>query len=233
MTVEVIIGHGDADDDHRKAAREWVTRWWRSRCYKVTTAVSASNPWVKADAYNEVASRSTADVLVIADADVWAPTAQVAKAIEAAALHGWAVPAHEVHRLSPDATLAALELDPADMETPADPTLDVLNGCPRRHDLLAGGGLLMIARGLWDQVGGFDPRFIGWGGEDYSLGCALRTYSGHNVHVTRGRLWHLWHPLAEDNGKGTRGADALAFRYRRAKFRPDDMRALIAEWRQL
>ena len=45
----------------------------------------------------------------------------------------------------------------------------------------------------YDQAGGFDPRFVGWGGEDTSLGAALTTLVGPPARL-EASVWHLWHP---------------------------------------
>ena len=83
---------------------------------------------------------------------------------------------------------------------------------------------------LWRDVGGFDDRFHGWGGEDFALGCALRSLSGQYAHKLAGTLRHLWHPPAPSNG-GLLPDDnfALANRYRAAKFDPAAMRDIINE----
>lgn len=226
-SVEVVIGHGRYDDDHRKAAREWVTRWYEARGYPVRSGVCRTKRWCKAAAYNAAADATTADVLVIADADSYPRTSSLARAVDHAAGGGWSVPFRKVRRLSADATDTLLGCDPAAQDEPA---VRVLAQAP--HDALSGGGVVVMHRDVWAQVGGFDPRFSGWGGEDYALGCALRTLADQSLGCG-GNLWHLWHPPQSDCRASSPETDALAFRYRRAKFRPDDMRALIAEWRQL
>lgn len=224
MGVEVIIGYGN-EDAHRFAARAWVARWYRSRGYTVTEHRADGERWVKADAFNPPVLASTAEVVVLADSDSFVSAAQLERSIEAAQRGQWSAPFTKVRRLSPAATLAALSCDPAVTEWPPDGGLS-----QPPHDVLPGGGIVVFPRELAVELGPFDPRFRGWGGEDYALGCAARTLAGEYAYQVAGPLWHLWHPPQPDAGSNPE-ADALGLRYRVAKFRPEKMRALIEEGR--
>jgi GT2 family glycosyltransferase len=52
--------------------------------------------------------------------------------------------------------------------------------------------VVIVPRPLWDAVGGFDERFIGWGGEDEAFHAACLALAG--VDRLDGDTWHLWHP---------------------------------------
>ena len=203
MNVEVIIGHHVSDDEHRSTAREWVTGWYTARGYQVTTGVATGTVWCKAQAFNDAVAASTADVVVLADADSF-PLADA---------------------LTRAATAQLLERDPARTDIPPDVRLEA-----EVHDILPGGGIVVMDRQLAVDCGPFDPRFAGYGGEDFALGNAARTFCGNYAYVsTAGVLFHLWHPRA-----GAMSADTkhLVNRYRLAKFDADRMRALIDEWRR-
>ena len=224
-TAHVVMGASTADDDSRRRARDWTTRWWQSRGWPVTVGHTNQSPWCKADAYNAAVTAVTADVLIVADADSIPRPRALDRAVDHAATGGWAVPFRKVRRLTPDATDTLLACDPATQDEPA---VRVLAQAP--HDALPGGGVVVVHRNLWSAVGGFDPRFRGWGGEDYALGCALRTLAGPAL-MCGGNLWHLWHTPQPDCRAASPATDALGWRYRKAKFKPDAMRALIGEWR--
>ena len=221
MSVHVIVGHSSHDDATRLANRDWVVARYRAHQYPVTIGVTRRKAWVKADAFAKAADVD-ADVLVIADADCLVTRGALAQTVADARREGYAVPAKTVHRLTPDASDLVRASDPCD---DPDPRL------PREgtHHLLAGGGIVAVARDLWVEVGGFDPRFTGWGGEDFSLGCALYALTGRYPRRQPGVLWHLWHPPQGRNQRLTPANEALANRYRAAKFTPDAMRALIQE----
>lgn len=74
---------------------------------------------------------------------------------------------------------------------------------------------VVVPRILWDQVGGFDERFIGWGAEDEAFIAACE----HDAGVDRldGDVWHLHHPPApwkDHRSPDYRAALGLLDRYR-------------------
>lgn len=223
MTVEVIIGHHADDDAHRTAAREWVTGWYIARGFRVTAGTADGPVWCKAEAFNPAVAASTADVVVLADADSFPAARALTDAVDWAARGGWAAPFGRVCRLDRAATSRLLGCDPATTGVPPD-----LRTEADVHDILPGGGVVVMGRRLALECGPFDPRFAGWGGEDFALGNAARTLCGDYARISAGPLFHLWHPrdavMAGDSRR-------LADRYRRAKFDAPAMRSLIDEWR--
>jgi hypothetical protein len=95
-----------------------------------------------------------------------------------------------------------------------------------------------MLRSTWENVGGVDPRFVGWGGEDIAFGWALDTLAGPHTNLGA-PLYHLWHPLAVDRRKASPETDRLAGRYAEANGKPEAMRALIdgapddSRWREM
>lgn len=51
------------------------------------------------------------------------------------------------------------------------------------------GGLTIVPRAVWDRVGGFDERFIGWGYEDAAFLIAAGEFDRLS-----GPAYHFWHP---------------------------------------
>lgn len=61
---------------------------------------------------------------------------------------------------------------------------------------LTAGTLMMITRNAFLQVGGYDERFEGWGGEDDEMTLHLWKYINNNeitLHQSTGNLFHLYH----------------------------------------
>jgi predicted glycosyltransferase involved in capsule biosynthesis len=58
--------------------------------------------------------------------------------------------------------------------------------------------MLAVPRKLWDEVGGFDERFVGWGGEDNAFWHACTVISGAEPARVPGYAYHLWHPAASN-----------------------------------
>ncbi len=227
MKVQVIIGGHVDDDDHRYASRQWVAGWYAARGLMPLVYLADARPWAKADAYNAAVSLTDADVAVLADADSFVALEALQWAIGQAAEVGWAAPFSRVNRLDEAATMACLDADPVTTEVPPVRTL-----AQEVHDCLPGGGIVAMRTDLAVACGPFDPRFRGWGGEDFALGNAARTLSGNYAAQRPGPLWHLWHPPQPRTADLDQATERLALRYRIAKFKPDAMRDLIDEWRQ-
>lgn len=56
------------------------------------------------------------------------------------------------------------------------------------------GGVKVIGRAMWDDVGGFDHRFLGWGHEDRAFVHAMEVLHGPRVRTAGGHMVNLWHP---------------------------------------
>lgn len=178
-----------------------------------------SGEWCKARAVAEALRGVSADVLVIADADVWVATvSHVVEAVRAG--HQWGYPHRGIRRLTAAATEAVLAGADPDRITDYDepPT--------RAHP---GGGVVVVRREVYDETP-LDPRFVGWGHEDDAWGLALHTIHGRPA-KGNGRLIHLWHPPQEriDRRRGSEANLALFGRYRAALNNPARMRALLEE----
>jgi hypothetical protein len=95
------------------------------------------------------------------------------------------------------------------------------------------GGIHVVSRTLWDESGGYDERFVGWGGEDTSYQFACQTLRGYRR--LTGEVFHLYHPMQRrDPSKPEFIANrALEKRYVDASKNREKMLALLAEPRRL
>lgn len=57
---------------------------------------------------------------------------------------------------------------------------------------LVWGGMFAVPRKMWDETGGFDRQFWGYGGEDLAFLVACATIGGQ-LRIDEGDLYHLWH----------------------------------------
>lgn len=224
MKAEVIIPWRDTGDPDRSAALGWVLDRWAEMALPLDVTIaqtSGPGPWVKAEAVNPAVGISGADIVIIADADVWCeavPDALVAVQRGAP----WAIPHGKVHRLTAASTAAVLagthpaRLGPgATSETP--------------YIGVASGGLVVLAREIALDVP-LDRRFRNWGGEDHAWGFALQTLHGEPWRSSA-PLWHLWHePEPRINRRvGNQASEALRRRYAAARGHRPSMRAIIEE----
>ncbi len=199
--------------------RERALEFVRGRYgWPVTIAEAPPGPWCKAAAVMPAVEASSADVLVIADADVFTDGLEAAvDAVEQGA--PWAVPHLRVHRLNEIATGR------------------VLAGGDWREQPVAqwpyigfeGGGIVVLRRSDYLRAP-LDERSVGFGGEDESWACALTTVVGEPWRGTAD-LAHMWHPPQERMSRrwGSEESKALALRYHAANGDADAMRALLEE----
>lgn len=92
-------------------------------------------------------------------------------------------------------------------------------------------GTLAVPRSLWDQVRGFDERFIGWGWEDLAFWASCNALGGGFQRI-EGDMYHLWHPRSRDDNEGQphhAANQVLGERYLAAKNNPGLMREIISE----
>lgn len=93
-------------------------------------------------------------------------------------------------------------------------------------------GCPIIPRRLWDDMGGFDERFIGWAPEDHAMNAVATTLGGDHIITPGGSLFHLWHPIdgrPTDDDPHYAESCALFRRYQAAKGDVAAIRTLIAE----
>lgn len=208
MTVDVVIPWADGNDEHRERALEYITARYAEQCpdWNIVLGVATTSPWVKARAVQAGLAASTADIVIVADADVWADSTRAAVTAVAAGKRSWAMPHKWVRRLSRAGT--------ADVYAGT----RRLNNAPREkreYAAFQGGGIVVLPRAVYDACP-LDPRFEGWGHEDESWARALRLLHGRRWVDPDGRLEHLWHPpQPRDGARGAPESWELRERYRR------------------
>lgn len=219
--VEVIVPVALATCEYRRRAWAHLRERWAGTGWDIIES-PGGDPWVKADAVNQAIEASAADVVVVADADVWCDG--IMDAVAHVIDHGgWAVPHGRVHRLTEDASARVMAGEPLDLDRVEQ---DPYRGVP-------GGGLVVIDRSLYLDIP-MDSRFVGWGGEDECWGFALQKIHGVPWRGTR-PLMHLWHPPQErrSRGRGSVDTENLRHRYQRARHSRTQMLTLITEAKEV
>lgn len=230
MTVLVLVPYrprqrGGSDVRARNADVVWS--WWHRRYGLQPIVGDDPNPdtFNRGRALNAAALRAQprpGDVLVLADADLVPTGSAIDAAVGAVALghRGMVVPFAEVRYLSEAESVAVHDHGGVMRD---DPDLDGV------WDRRSTGGINVVSADLFDAVGGFDPRFEGWGFEDaaFDIACAA---IGAPTSWIDAPVWHLWHPPARDPNAPTYEASlALCRRYEAAAGSSVAVRALIEE----
>lgn len=218
MSVGVVLPwYEGAQDPRRDEALAYVRTWWSSTYPDWQLAMGVfrqdEGPWCKGLAVHRGVRELDADIIVVADADVICDNVHDA-VDQIQRLHAsWAIPHRMVCRLTADATTMFLRdgRRPVATMRPGVPSPDFVEVYPG----VAGGGLVVLPRRLLADVP-IDPRFRGWGQEDYAWSRALTMISGH---PWRGQspCLHLWHQpqVRLTRGRGSPASVDLFHRYHR------------------
>jgi hypothetical protein len=219
--VSVIVPTGGVECEWRERARRWVLDWYRREHPEWDLIEGRSGlPWSKGAAVADGYGHASGDIIVIADADSFIHPQSLTKAVGGIKRDRphWAVPHGTVYRLSQASTEAiyAGARPHARMEL-----------ARKAYKGLPGGGIVVLNRSAYETVGGIDPRFEGWGGEDLTFGWVLRCLCGPPWRETA-PFWHLYHPHPAPSLSGSPESEALVAQYRAIRRLPNETRALIA-----
>lgn len=224
MTVDVLIPWSNGCEQ-RARLLAWTMAQYGDRYpgWKIILGASPPGPFNRAAAILAAAAKSSAEVLVVSDADVWCNPLPACEAIAAGA--PWAVPHTLIHRLSEGSTEKVLH--GADWRG-----LPLSTDCAQDSKPYKGnetGTLFVIRRDVLFDVPP-DIRFVGWGQEDEAHAAALNTLVGKPWRGTDD-LVHCWHPPQPRQSRrvGNGASMALARRYRNARNRLVVMRELVEE----
>jgi hypothetical protein len=144
----------------------------------------SEGPWARAAACNAAALSAGAwEIALVADADTVLDPDAVSRTIERVERTRGAARPHD-HRwmLNSAASKLFLRRGAGRMILGRQLTADA-----------PGGGALIVHREAFDEVGGYDERFVGWGFEDSAMNIELATTRGWER--MPGDAFHLWHSM--------------------------------------
>lgn len=184
--------------------RDEIWAWCRARWQQLYPGIPVyeghhdRGPFNRSAAINlaaEIADRDGPwDMAIVIDSDVFLRASQVNAALERAAATGRVTWAHRrwrgiredwTKRIVADLRDFGPEVDRDDMDILVERTNPISWSC-----------CIVIPRPVWDDLGGFDERFEGWGFEDMAFQSIVTALYGHER--IAGDVYHLWHPRSEE-----------------------------------
>jgi predicted glycosyltransferase involved in capsule biosynthesis len=200
------------DGGRRDELWAFCRRWWSD--FEIIEGSSDDGPFRRAQAINRAAACTDADVFAVIDADVVADAQQVRQAAKMARETRRVVFAFTQYYALNIATTAAVLEGRADLLARTDDRRRGARWWTDRHE----SSIVVIPRTVWDTVGGFDERFVGWGQEDVAFAHSARLLTGEPERVD-GPVYHLWHRRSSERSRkleNWRRNQALGERYRSA-----------------
>ena len=183
--------------DHGHCDQFWAflrDNYWTHQPYDIAIGEHLDGPFNRSYAINQAADRDW-DTAIIADTDTWVPAKQLHTAVMTATISGRLTAAFDaVVELSQPCTDNILT-----GRTPLAGSFEATK--VRTRELETQSSMLVIPRKLWDDVGGFDERFKGWGGEDSAFWHACHLLGGEPKRIP-GNAYHLWHAPAKGKFQG-------------------------------
>lgn len=224
MTTVAVLVPRRAGDPYRDGVWAWVQQRWTDflPSWRVYEGHHDTGPFNRSAAINAAAcSAGDWDVAVIADADSVASVDQLAGAARIALDTDQMTLAYDRYvYLSRNGTKQVMRGYAGDWQ-------------PLREWEMTGtcSSMVVVSRRLWDQVGGFDAGFVGWGFEDVAFSVACQSLT-HGLHRVTGPVFHLWHPPSTENDTESpqwQANLARLERYRAVQNNEPGMRALLEE----
>jgi lipopolysaccharide biosynthesis glycosyltransferase len=187
--VSILIPY-KPDNGIRDRNLNWIINFYKKIFpnVEICVGISTDELFNRSRAINLAAKQATRDIFVIADGDVFCEPEVIKDSIKHLETSPWIIPFRKIVRISEANSRKLVEAEPtwpleiSDYETIHTPEPNYL------------GGLNVITRDHFMAVGGFDERFMGWGGEDDAFSCAVNTLCGPFKRLWH-TIYHLWHPV--------------------------------------
>lgn len=188
------------DGGHRDRLWAWCRARWQQ--YLPDIAIYEGHhddgPFNRAAAVNEAARLADLDgrwdVGIVIDSDVFLRVSDVRAAIDRATETGKVTWPHLRWReLREDWTDRVLR-EPMDLGP--EPTRDEMDLLVGVTNPISWSCCIVIPRAIWDDIGGFDERFRGWGWEDMAFQSLITGLYGYER--LGGDVLNLWHPRSPE-----------------------------------
>lgn len=204
---------------------------WIKKFYEVTMpeaelsiGLTSGGIFNISQAFNNAAKNATREILVFVAGDVVYDPAIIEEAVKLLDNYLWIIPFRGVVNLSLDNTNRLLATEPS---WPLNTSIDdyYIDNLYERF----GGKMMVMRRETFIAAGGYDERFVGWGGEDDAIIYALETLCGPYKKLEN-KVIHFWHPGTGWSTAPNSDANMkLLIRYSNANGKKEAMQKLISE----
>jgi hypothetical protein len=221
MSTVILVPRRD-DGGERDALWAFARKHWEGMGVPIFCGDHLDGPFNRGAGINTAAKLAGDwDTAIIIDSDVLIELAKVSLAVECAQRFQRVVhPFREYHALTPGGTKAIMNGFSGNWKGHVKYTWWINMSC-----------CVVVPRSVWNEVGGFDERFVGWGWEDVAFIQSTDCLTGNHLRFY-GDLWHLYHHRSPENNHASplyNASKVLATRYIESRYDPDAMRSLLRE----
>lgn len=189
--LSIVIPWRPGSDSSRQRIFDWVFERYRLLFpgAEIVIADDGSEEFNRSTFINHGVEQATGEFLLIADADTVSFPVWIDEAIKEIKLGApWVIPYSEDGYVDTDKRGGRKILS-----CPPDKDIDPYS-VTFQDRLKSWSGQVVIRRDDFWKVGGFDPRFKGWGYEDNAFVECCDTILGPHERLTSGYTIHIWHP---------------------------------------
>lgn len=235
----VVLVARRSDNGIRDAIWNHLRPIWEALGYEVHEGHHNTGPFNRSRAQNRAARNADQhgpwDIAIILDADIWIDPERLPWMINQAHTTGRLTFGHTAWWGTTPATRQAIldgRLHLEDYRHWPDDAWQIRNP-------LSNSCAMAVTRDLWDRIGGWDERFIGWGAEDWAWHVSCEELAGPAIRHPDPVI-HLHHPISDEARAAHKGErhplhDAnvrLGKRYLAARGQPRLLARLHREARQ-
>lgn len=185
MRQQIVLPWRDTDEQWRRKHFNFLYDYY-SREFDVLTADSTHDDFNRSEARNRGVEMTESEVAVIIDADNYIPLNQIWQAITKAHSHDTLVkPFRWFGYITEDSTNNFYDLFESGLEYHPAYIGPAVRGFT--------GGAYVMKKSLWQEIGGMDEGFVGWGAEDDAFHLKIEGTLG-SVKTIDGQDYHLYHP---------------------------------------
>lgn len=188
MTVSLIIPFA-SEDIRRLQIFDWVEARWDDTCPGFEMCVGHDDPkdFNRSKARNKAFEESTGDTIVISDADTACPIDNILGALQVVQRNEplWVIAHSDYYSLTEEYTDWLITQPPGMAFKGPFP-----NNWVMRNRSQA--GVIVMPRSIYEEVGGYNEEYDGWGYEDNDFAVRITKKYGPPQRVF-GPMLHLWH----------------------------------------
>jgi len=221
--VSVLIPY-QSDRGPRDAAMRYVKAFYGRMLPEAEICVGelTAETFSRSKAINKAASAATGSKWIIADGDILYDPELMRHALRLLKEDNWVIPFTSITRLTLSNSQAVFQTEAGwPLQVPVETKPD-----DARYFV---GGVSVVTRKAFEKIGGYDERFVGWGGEDEAFAYSMDTIIGKHIRL-EGNLLHFWHPFVGPSGNPNYGKNYELFQaYRSALGNRSEMIRLIQD----